>query len=191
MQKIIFFTFLTLPCYSPTAHSADSPADTLNSSVTAAIDTWSLDQRAVVTSGARYKLLQDAHTALDSTTKQFPELSASDVAKVVPAAVYKFLGNTQGNAKSATLAQLVQERIAQNGLVFPAISEYPTLRVDVVPAKPPDFVVSINSVAQPAGSANFRVLVGSLDVSVARSGHALCQKRLIVTATGPNVVRCP
>lgn len=174
----------------PVAYSANPSGVDLELGVNQAINTWSSDHKTEVTADARHDLVLDARNAVGETTRQHPDISFTDVAKVVPSAVVAFLSDTQNNATAATLSQLVQERITGFGQVLPEPSDYPTLSVNVSPPKPPDFVVSINGVAYQAGSSVFRLKAGVTQVRVVREGHGSCNRNITVTQNGPNVVSC-
>jgi hypothetical protein len=184
----IGWTTLTL-LVLPVSHSQETAGFNLDQHVNQAIDTWSSSHKTVVTTDARRELVLDAHNAVGETTRQHPEFSSTDIAKVVPAAMITFLSDTQNNTTAATLPQLVQERITGFGQVLPQPSEYPTLSVSVTPPKPPDFVVSINGVSYQAGSSLFRLKAGLTQVRVARAAHS-CERSITITQTGPNVVTC-
>lgn len=170
--------------------AGQTPGGDFDAKVNRAIDIWSADHGTVVTRDARDQLFHDARMAVTETTRQHPELNTVDVAGVVPLAMAAFLTDTQNNATAATLHQKVQERVTGFGQVLPAISDYPTLAVNVSPPRPPDFVVSINGVAYQAGSTLFRVKVGVAQIHIARSGHGGCDRSITVTQSGPNVVTC-
>jgi len=173
------------------SRAGDGPAREVDRRVDQAIDIWSSDHHTVVSREAREKLVLDAHTAIGETRQQHPNFTANEVANVVPSAMAAFLTETQYNATAGTLPQLVQERLTGYGQVLPGLSEYPTLSVNVSPAAPPDFVVSINGTAYTAGSSVFRVRAGLTQVHVTRGTHSPCDRRITVTLTGPNVVACP
>jgi hypothetical protein len=69
-------------------------------------------------------------------------------------------------------------------------SDFPTMTVDIDPADPRDFVVTINGKPYQAGARIFRVLAGTTTITVTRRGKEPCKATLEVTTGGPNAVAC-
>ena len=62
-------------------------------------------------------------------------------------------------------------------------SDFPTMTVDIDPADPRDFVVTINGKPYQAGA-------GTTTITVTRRGKEPCKATLEVTTGGPNAVAC-
>jgi len=110
--------------------------------------------------------------------------------EVTARSVVSFLERSQQNKQSASLASLLEQYAMSTGQVLPQLTDYPTLVVQVEPAKPEDFVVTIDQVSYPAGSTTFRVTEGSKTVRVGRANKVPCDKAIRVTRQGPNLVAC-
>ncbi len=74
--------------------------------------------------------------------------------------------------------------------LLPQVSDYPTMTVNIYPADPADFVVTINDTRYPSGARAFRVVPGTASIVVTRRGKEPCKATLEVTASGPNVIAC-
>jgi len=74
--------------------------------------------------------------------------------------------------------------------LLPQISDYPTMTVNIDPADPANFVVTINGTPYPPGARLFRIVPGSLSIVVTRRGKEPCKATLAATASGPNVIVC-
>jgi hypothetical protein len=74
--------------------------------------------------------------------------------------------------------------------LLPQVSDYPTMTVNIDPADPADFVVTINNTRYQSGARAFRVVPGTTSIIVTRRGKEPCKATLEVTAAGPNVIAC-
>jgi hypothetical protein len=178
--------------YSSTFADQSDNAKTLefDQRVSAAITAWSQSTSTYVTGDASRKLTVDAARACNTVSMRHAKLDPKEVCKTAPAAVVTYLDRSQGNRPTATLTSLIEERITGNGIVLPELVDYPTLSIVVTPPTPPDFVVTIGNVSYPSGSTTFRVTIGKMTVRVVRKGNPTCERRVEVSATGPNSVTC-
>jgi hypothetical protein len=70
------------------------------------------------------------------------------------------------------------------------VYDYPIMTVNVEPAKPDDFVVTINNTHYKPGEHEFRVVPGRASIIVTGRGKEPCEATLVVTEDRPNTVAC-
>jgi len=71
-----------------------------------------------------------------------------------------------------------------------SLADYPVMTVNIVPAQPADFVLTINKTRYQAGEWKFRVVPGATSIIVTRLGREPCERSLEVTRSGPNAIGC-
>ena len=69
--------------------------------------------------------------------------------------------------------------------LLPQVSDYPTMTVNIDPADPADFVVTINDTRYPSGARAFRVVPGTASMIGSRSGDADSARSATAVTTRP------
>src|SRR5262245_61039065 len=98
-----------------------------------------------------------------STTQTLAADSETARIAVVTKEVQRLIDKAAGGGRSAMMPG---DSWMESPLLTPA--DFPILTVDVDPDDPPDFVVAINGNSYQAGSRSFRVVVGTVTITVVR-----------------------
>ena len=139
-----------------------------------AIATWTNLSSVSVTDEVSRGLFEQAIRALDEIPKRNLGLNRSRLEAVAPRATVEYLKRSTDTGKSPPLADLMEQFASGNGALLPEISDFPTLRIDIKPPEPKDFIVNIDGRDFPGGRSSFRVGTTEKAVTVSRSGKLIC-----------------
>jgi hypothetical protein len=161
-----------------------------NTSFDSAIDAWSRAKGVAVTPEVREGLAEQVGQAAEVVKRRKPSISKTRLDQLAPKAAVTYLEMSQNKPRGPTVTGVFVGLATGQQLGAASATEYPVLYVDIVPAKPENFVVSIDGKAFRAGLKVFRVTEGDRAVHVTRVTRPPCDKTIKVTSVGPNRVRC-
>lgn len=140
-----------------------------------AVATWSTGSGVVVTGDTVKALVMQAHTAVEEISQKNASTSKARLEEVAPRAVVSHLERSQSSGRAPPVSDLIEQLATNAGVLLPAVTDFPTLKVTVVPPEPADFVVAINGTEYRGGSTVFRVAATALTVVVSMTGKSICQ----------------
>ena len=159
-----------------------------------ALNSWATRNGVGLSSAVRSDILEHAQRAIQQVHNNRPEVPVTRLEELVTTAVISYLDSTQNTGRSLTISDLLENLVApspvEENSAFGPITIYPILVINIIPADPPDFVISIDNEVFRAEYHSFRVSPGDRNVSVTRTGKAPCNKTITVTAAGPNRIEC-
>ncbi len=166
---VLAFAALHLPC------RADNE---LAGRVARSVKTWSEGSGVVVTDGAEKVLVRQAEVAIADISQNNTHTSKARLEEVAPRAVVSHLERSQAGGTAPAVSDLIEQLATNAGVLLPGPTDFPTLKLAVVPPEPTDFVVVINGSEYRGGVTVFRVAASPLTVVISVTGKAICQFKI-------------
>ena len=157
-----------------TAAEGDDKTAQIKQRVSSAIKAWADVNSVGVTEDVTKGLSDQAIVALDDITKRNTGLSRQRLEGVAPRAAVEYLKRSANSGKTPAMADLMEQLATGSGALLPAVSDFPTLKIEVKPPEPKDFVVSIDGREFPGGRSSFRIAATEKSVTVSRAGKLVC-----------------
>ena len=170
---------------------ADGKDAAVEARVAKAIAAWTDLSSVALTDEVSRGLSNQAIRALDEIPKRNAGVSRGRLEAVAPRATVEYLKRSTDTGKSPPLADLMEQLASGNGALLPAISDFPTLRIDVKPPEPKDFIVNIDGRDFAGGRSSFRVGTTEKAVTVSRGGKQICSFKVRLMPGEVHMEGCP
>ena len=181
---------LALPADKAVAQAV-TQAGSVKQKITLAVNAWTENSSVTVTDEVVSSLSDQAVKALDDIPQRNRQVSRERLESVAARAVVEYLKRSTKTGKSPPLPDLMEQLANRSGALLPAVSDFPTLKIDVAPPEPKDFVVNIDGRDFLGGRSSFRVGASEKSVTVSRSGRMICSFKVTLVPGAVHTQKCP
>lgn len=189
-RVVVLATTLILATESIFAQAGGGHAP-IEEGIAKAIAAWTDVSSVAVTDEVSRGLSEQAMRALDEIPKRNTGLSRGRLEAVAPRATVEYLKRSTDTGRSPPLADLIEQLASGTGALLPTISDFPTLKLDVKPPEPRDFIVNIDGHDFAGGRSSFRVSTMEMTVKVSRAGKLVCRFKVKLVPGAVHTEGCP
>ena len=189
--KIVLLALALILSAGSILAQADGKGAAVEGRVAKAIAAWTDLSSVTVTDEVSRGLSDQAIKALDEIPKRNAELSRGKLEVVAPRATVEYLRRSTDTGRSPPLADLMEQLASGTGALLPAISDFPTLKINVKPPGPKDFIVNIDGRDFAGGRSSFRVGTTEKAVAVSRGGKVICNFKVSLMPGAVHTEECP